>query len=849
MAWGRDIPLVCVCLWFAVAGATAFAATIDFQPLPPLELTRSSPSDHVIGDFNGDGHLDLVVIMSGSDGGDSGISVLLGDGTGGFDDHDVATTAYQTRGVATGDFDGDGALDLALTATLTADGRPSRDVHILLGDGAGGFHEHSTVQALQDAPHAVTVGDFNEDGILDLVIGTTRTTSFHAGVADARFGAGQLLDGSSNLSGDQLFSADLNGDGHLDVVSRQAVYLGAGKGSFTRSAFFAVGAKAVTDLNGDGRADLISAAGSSLQTWYGNGDGSFAVNTSLTVGTDLVHAVAADFDGDGHPDVALASAGDMAVAVLLNDGSGTLSAPIAFATGPQPRLLATADWNEDGFPDMVVPYNNLGDTPYATRLIQTPRAPSPGRLQFSAANYSISEAGPSATVSVSRTGGNRGIVSIDYATSDGSAVAGIDYIASAGRLTFGDGILSQRIAVPILEDTRYEGNEAFELTLNNPRGGVVLGTPAGAVLTIMENDAPPPAGSFSFDNARYLIGEGAGSVNVSVTRSGGSFGAASVDYASADGTATAGRDYSPTTGTLSFADGEITQSFTIAVLDDALYEGDETANLTLGNVTGGASLGMQSTAVLVIAENDPTPPAGNLQFSAAGYHVAEKAGGAFVTVTRSGGSFGTVTVDYATDDLTATRGSDYVASMGTLTFGDGVASVGFIVTVLDDALFEGDETVALLLGNPGGGALIGAQKGAQLTITDDDAPPAGILQFGSGNVSVAEDAGFVSITVTRGGGSFGMVTIGYSSSDGTATAGQDYAAVGGLLAFDEGEISKTLSVPIFDDAVFEGDEQFQLHLDSPTGGAVLGSARHVTLTIGDNDPPLPAASLQPATQR
>lgn len=844
MDQGRFMPGIGLCLCLAIA-YPAYAAAIDFQTLTPIELSKTSPSDRAIADFNGDGHLDLVVVMAGSAGGDGGVSVLLGDGSGGFSNRDFPTGVYNAWGVAAGDLNGDGVVDLALTSTVTGAGRASRDVHILLGDGAGAFAEHSTVQALQDAPHAVTIADFDEDGTLDLVVGTTQTTSFHAGSGGGSFAAGQALAGSNNLSGDQLFSADFNNDGHRDVASRQAIYLGVGDGTFTRSAFFSVGAKASADFNGDGRVDMLSAAGSTLQVWFGNGDGTFAMNASITVGADLAAAVAADFDGDGNPDVALASPGDTAVVLLLNKGDGSLSAPQSFATGPEPRLLAAADWNEDGYLDVLAPYNNRGDTPYATRLMQLPSASSPGRLQFGADVYSVSEAGTDISVTVTRTGGSVGSVSIDYITGDGSATAGSDYTFTSGTLNFADGEISKAFSIPVIDDGQYEGDETVNLTLSNAQGGAALGAPSSAVLMLIENDAPPAAGSLQLDKKSYSAAEDASGATITVTRTGGSFGAVSVDYATSDGSAHTASDYTFTSGTLNFADGEISKTFAVALVDDGLYEGNETINVTLSNVQGGATLGTPVIATVTIIDNDPPPSAGSLQFSSMTYTVNEAEATATITVTRIGGSFGTVTVDYASGDLTAAAGSDYGAVSGTLTLTDGVMSATFAVTVLDDSAFEGDESVGLLLSNPTGGAALGAEQSAILAIADDDAPPpAGSLQFSGAGFIADEDAGFATITVTRSGGSFGMVTVQYSTADGTATAGLDYSATSGGLAFADGETTRTFSVPITDDVVYEGDEQLQLRLDSPTDGAVLGTVRDAALTIRENDAPPPAGALQ-----
>jgi hypothetical protein len=239
--------------------------------------------------------------------------------------------------------------------------------------------------------------------------------------------------------------------------------------------------------------------------------------------------------------------------------------------------------------------------------IVTSMAPAAGSLQFSAPSFSVVESAPSVPITVVRTGGSTGAVSVDYATSDGSATAGSDYSASAGTLSFADGETSQSFSVAILDDTLYEGDEGFGLSLSNVAGGASLGTLATASVTITEDDPPPPAGSLQFSASGFSVAESGGSVAISVTRTGGSAGAVSVDYATSDGSATAGSDYTASGGTLSFADGETSQSFSVAILDDTLSEGDEGFSLTLANVVGGASLGTPATANVTITDDD-TPP-------------------------------------------------------------------------------------------------------------------------------------------------------------------------------------------------------------------------------------------------
>src|SRR5213076_1638934 len=203
----------------------------------------------------------------------------------------------------------------------------------------------------------------------------------------------------------------------------------------------------------------------------------------------------------------------------------------------------------------------------------------------------------------------------------------------------------------------------INLTLSNPSGGT-LGDTTTAVLTITDNDT---AGTVQFSQASYSVTEGTASVTITVTRAGGAASGVTVDYATSNGTAAAGSDYTAKSGTLSFAAGQTSKTFTIPIINDTLHESDETVNLTLSNPTGGATLGTPDTAVLTIIDNDS---GGVLQFSSATYSVNEGvlSGKAVIKVTRSGGSASGVTVNYSTGDGTATAGSDYTAKSGTLSF-------------------------------------------------------------------------------------------------------------------------------------------------------------------------------------
>ncbi len=225
-------------------------------------------------------------------------------------------------------------------------------------------------------------------------------------------------------------------------------------------------------------------------------------------------------------------------------------------------------------------------------------AAAPGSFRFSQAAYAVNE-GETITITVQRVGGTAGTVSVQYASSDGTATAGTDYTAASGTLNFADGVASQTFTVTTTEDTTSEADETLVLALSNPSGGATLSTPNQAVLTIQDDDVST-AGEIRFSSSTYTVTESAGTATITVTRVSGSTGAVSVDFNTSDGTAIAGSDYIATSGTLNFADGETTKTITIVILLDSVSESDEALNVVLSNVTGGATLGSPNQAVLTI---------------------------------------------------------------------------------------------------------------------------------------------------------------------------------------------------------------------------------------------------------
>ncbi len=351
-------------------------APLGTATLTPLNFTNASGSPIkvgtsatavAIGDFNGDGIADVAV----TNGSNNNVSILLGDGSGGFapaPESPVATGAGPTA-VATGDFNGDGIADLAVTNSGTA------NVSILLGDGSGGFAPApGSPLAGGPFPVAVATGDFNGDGIADLAVANSGNVIILLGDGSGGFtpSAGSPVAQGSSPSGVAI--GDFNGDGIADLAVSSAssstgvsILLGDGSGGFAPAPGSPVAAGsapagvATGDFNGDGIADLAVANSSSnnVSILFGDGSGGFAPapGSPVAAGSRPQGVAIGDFNGDGIADLAVPNETSNNVSILLGDGSGGFApapgSPVA--VGNSPNGVAVGDFNGDGIADLVVP--------------------------------------------------------------------------------------------------------------------------------------------------------------------------------------------------------------------------------------------------------------------------------------------------------------------------------------------------------------------------------------------------------------------------------------------------------------------------------------------------------------
>ncbi|HSQ24682.1 MAG TPA: Calx-beta domain-containing protein, partial [Pyrinomonadaceae bacterium] len=192
-------------------------------------------------------------------------------------------------------------------------------------------------------------------------------------------------------------------------------------------------------------------------------------------------------------------------------------------------------------------------------------------------------------------------LSVNYSTADGTGAAGSDYQFSSGTLTIPAGQTSNTVTILVNGDMTAEGDETFSVNLSNP-GQVVIGKGKGTG-TIL-NDDGVVAATFEFSQPNYNVNEDLGALTLTVTRTGDTSSTASVDYATADSSATQKADFEYAAGTLNFAPGETSKTFQVLINEDAYIEGDQTFNVSLSNPAGG-TLGAQSTAAVTILDDTP----------------------------------------------------------------------------------------------------------------------------------------------------------------------------------------------------------------------------------------------------
>jgi hypothetical protein len=335
-----------------------------FQAPAPVanEATRGPAA--LVGDFTGDGHLDLAIANTGA----NAVSLLLGRGHGTFQDPVNIPVGSRPVGLVAGDL-GNGHLDLAVTDS------GSKDVSVLLGGGDGTFAP-PVRYPVGVAPDSIIAGDFTGDGHLDLAVtnGGSTYVSLLRGRGDGTFEP-QLQSAVTDTPTihDGLAVGDFDRDGHLDLATAQlgtsdiSVLLGKGDGTFQLPLRFAVGLGPVAAVSGDfsnsGRRDVasVNATTNEVAVALGAGDGTLGSPLFYPVGVGPVAIVTGDFNGDGRLDLAIVNFASNDVSVLLGLGDGTFRSEQRYAVGTNPTGIVAGDFDGDGTLDLAVTNSGSND--------------------------------------------------------------------------------------------------------------------------------------------------------------------------------------------------------------------------------------------------------------------------------------------------------------------------------------------------------------------------------------------------------------------------------------------------------------------------------------------------------
>jgi len=371
----------------APLGTPTFARGFAQAPNSPVS-TGNQPAAGGAGDFNNDGKPDVAVMDSA----ENAVNIFLGNGDGTFT---PGTTIFgvgtspcifpdqpSNCALVVGDLNHDGNADLAVTSG------GDNTVIILMGHGDGTFTQASgSPISVGSFPEAVRTGDFNSDGILDLAVANAKdnTVSILLGNGDGTFTQASGSPVSVGAFPFFVAVADFNGDGLADVAvsnesdSTVSILLGHGDGTFTQASGSPIpsfnynpGQVVAADFNGDGVPDLAVANFTPLfpstvgnvVVMLGKGDGTFtpASGSPITVGTFPLAMVAGDFNQDGKTDLAVDNYGDITqpqtqtLTLLLGNGDGTFTAAgTPTQLGDSPNDLVAADFNGDGTTDLAIP--------------------------------------------------------------------------------------------------------------------------------------------------------------------------------------------------------------------------------------------------------------------------------------------------------------------------------------------------------------------------------------------------------------------------------------------------------------------------------------------------------------
>jgi hypothetical protein len=453
-------------------------------------------------------------------------------------------------------------------------------------------------------------------------------------------------------------------------------------------------------------------------------------------------------------------------------------------------------------------------------------APNSAVVGLGAATVMVSEGAGTVSIVVSSNVPAKAAIDIPF-TVGGTAVNPLDHdIPASGRIVIPAGATSAKAVFHIVDDDRYEDSKTIEITLGRPstKGPrPSLGAISKQVITIADNDLPPTVG---FSVAAQSIGEASGTATATLQLSAASGKDVVVPYV-VSGTASSPDDHDLVSGSVTIPSGATTANLSIKIVDDGVYEGNETVVVTLGKPTD-ATLGANTVHTLTILDSSAAP---TVAWSAAAQTAAEDAGKVSLTAKLSGASNADVVVPFTVAG-TAKNPDDHDLAAGSITIAAGKTEASVSFNVKDDDLVEGDETVIATLGAPTG-ATLGSIPVHTVTIADNDVAVHPVVAWSAAFQTVDEGAGVVTVTAKLDKAGDAAITVPFIVT-GTAKAPADHDLVDSSITIAAGSLMASKTFSLVDDALYEADETIILSMGKPTN-ATLGTPAVHTVTVKNND--------------
>ncbi|HEY3763382.1 MAG TPA: Calx-beta domain-containing protein [Verrucomicrobiae bacterium] len=424
-----------------------------------------------------------------------------------------------------------------------------------------------------------------------------------------------------------------------------------------------------------------------------------------------------------------------------------------------------------------------------------------------------------ANIDVIRQGGTNGTVSVDFYTStNGTAVAGLDYTPTNEVVTFPPGVSDVQVQVAITNNNIYEGNRTIDLVLTNAIGTGLL-SPTNGTLTIIETTPAP--GQVSFSTNAYYANKTDASAFFTVIRTNGTKGDVTLGVEVLPATAVPGLNYiNPSTNPISvhFKDGDATpQTFSVSLQPNNLVQGTVYFTVSLTNLSGafGPAYGAPTNATVSIVNNINT----GVNFLQGTNVYSESNSPAVILVERLGNVSNSFTVNYATTNGTAIAGNNYLATSGTLTFATNTLVQGIPVTLINQQMTT-NLAFGINLSSPSGAQLLAPSN----TLVVIQGSQAG-LYFTNSFANVFKNAGVIQIPVICNNTNLEPVVVStnvtplmvsYFTADGTAIASQDYSAASGTLTFTNGIGTNYINITVLNNSLITGTRTFTISLTNAT---------------------------------